>query len=101
MAKVIAPSHDADKATDLSPMQSLRHHIAISFRERQFGIDSLMTQFSLCKEFRESQISVGACYEVSMMMIQQVVLDSFCHTSQYADNQSPSALVVSFLPEYH
>ena len=47
MAEIVASTHDAYKATDFRAMETLGHDITVSFGQREFDIDGLVSRFSL------------------------------------------------------
>ena len=82
MTEVVTASHDAHETADLmSQSDTLGHHVAISLCGGQFDVHRLMAQFCLCHEVRQREVGIGTCHEVTMMVIQQILLCPFCHTT--------------------
>ena len=87
MAEVVAATHDTHETTDLvSQTDTLGHHIAVGLCGRKFDVHGLMPQFGLCHEVRQREVGIRTCHEVTMMVIQQILLGTLRHTAEDANN---------------
>ncbi len=92
MAEVVAATHDAHEARDTVATDTLRDHVAVSLGSGKVHVDGLVAQFGLCDEVWERQIAVRSTDDVGMVVGYQVVLDTFRHTAEYAEEQLGAAL---------
>jgi len=93
MAEVVASAHDAHESAHLVRADSLRHHVAIRLRLRQFYVYGIVSVLTLGNHVRQVKIAVGTAHQVGVMVLNEVVLHPLRHTSQYAEDK-PSALLL-------
>ena len=87
VAEVVAATHDAHIAANVGAADALGHDVAIGLRSGELDVDGLVPGFGLGDEVGQREVGIGACHEVGMMVVEQVVLHPLCHASQHADNQ--------------
>ena len=85
--EVIATAHDRDKAGDVVAADTRRYHIAVSLRCGQLHVNGFLTGFHSRNQIGQAEISIRPHHQVDMVVRNQVVLDTFRHTSQHTDNQ--------------
>ena len=71
-------------------MQALGYNILISLGRRQLDVHGFMACLGLRNEVGQREISIWTSHEVAMVILQQVILHTFCHTAQYADDEGIS-----------
>ena len=85
--EVIATAHDGDKAGDVVAADTRRYHIAVGLRCGQLHVNGFLTGFHSRNQIGQAEISIRPHHQVDMVVRNQVVLDTFRHTSQHTDNQ--------------
>ena len=102
VAEIVTSTHNAYKARNVVTTNARRDNIAISFGCREFHIDSLLAGFYRCYQFGKSQICVGTCHQIHMMVLDQVFLHTLGHTAQYTHNNlsSLASFVVHGMEEF-
>ena len=85
--KVIAAAHNGNKTRNMISANARRYHITISFRCGKFHVDGFLARLYGSYQVGQSKISIRTYHQIDMMVRNQVVFDTLCHASQYADNQ--------------
>ena len=92
VAEIVATAHDAYETAQVAATDALGHDVAIGFREREFGVDGLVTEFGLRHEVGEGEISVGASHEVAVVVVEEALLDALCHTAEHTNDEAATLL---------
>ena len=69
------------------PTNTRRNHITIRLGSRQIYINGFLAGFHRSHQFRQSQIGIRSHHQIDMMMLDQIVFHTFCHATQYPNNQ--------------
>jgi hypothetical protein len=87
VTEVVATAHDADKTANfVTQTDTLRYHITISLGCGEFHIDGLMAEFSLCNKVGECEIGIRSGHEITVVILQKVVLYALSHTAEDSDD---------------
>ena len=88
MAEIVATSHNTNEAANSGTMQTLGHNILVCLTCTEFNINSLMACLNslmaclgLSYQIGQREISIRTCNQVGMMVFQQIVFNTFCHTT--------------------
>ena len=82
VAEIVTTTHNAHKARNVIATNAGRNHIAISLCSRKLYVDGLLTGFYRCYQFRKRKISIRSYHEIHVMIVNQVLLGTFGHTSE-------------------
>ena len=95
VAEVVASSHDGYESAHASRSDALRNDIAISLRSAQFDVAGVVSVLALCNHVGQIEVRVGSAYEVGVMVVDKVLTHTLRHTSQNAQYQLASLLLLS------
>ena len=92
VAKVVAATSDAHKARNLRSAETFGHNVAISFGEREVNVDGFLSHFGLRNEVGQREIGIGPRHNVGVVLFEQIVFHTLCHTSENSKNETATFL---------
>ena len=90
MTEIVATAHDAHKAREAAAAITFGDDVAIGLRGREFDVDGFLPVLRLSHEVRQRKVGVGAGDEVGAIAVEEVVLDTLSHATQYTDDEPAS-----------
>ena len=94
MAEVVATAHDADEAAHSVTTDTGGDDIAVGLRLGEYHVHGWDAVLHLRYHLRQTEVSVRTAHQVGMMVLDEVVLDAFSHTSEDTKERTRAALAV-------
>ena len=85
-ADVVAAPHYGDECGNAVLVYADRRDVAVGFLAGQQHVDLGVSRCGGGKQLRKSSVRIRARYKVNLAGLEELVLQSLCHTSEYAND---------------